>query len=51
MTAKGIYQSLYDRAYENDPKATSELRSVYATTDMPVGEYIAHLKLIAEGKE
>lgn len=51
MTEKRICQSLYDRAYENDPKATSELRSVFATTDMPVGEYIAHLKIIADGKK
>lgn len=51
MTEKGIYKSIYDRAYKNDPKATWELRSIFATTDMSVGEYIAHLKIIADGKK
>ena len=44
-------RAIYDKAYQNDPKAVIELREVYHNTDMPDEEYMAHLKIIAEGKE
>lgn len=44
-------KDLYDRAFEKDPMETIGLRAVYSTTDMSMEEYIAHLRIIAEGKE
>ena len=47
----GIYHALYKRAHDNDPKRTTELRSLFASTDMSVGEYLSKLKRIADGNK
>lgn len=49
MTQKEI-KALIAKARENDPKAYLDMREIYATTDMPYQEFIAHIRIIAERK-
>lgn len=50
MSQKEI-KSLIAKAKANDPKAYLEMREIYATTDMPYQEFIAHVRIIAERKK
>lgn len=49
MNAKDV-RYILKTAQERDPKAYSDLREVYATTDMPYDEFMAHMRIIAEGE-
>ena len=48
---KAEFTKIHKQAKEIAPKRTMDLDSVYANTDMPWHEYVAHLKMIAEGDE
>lgn len=41
---------ILETAQERDPKAYSDLKRIYATTDMPYDEFMAHMRIIAEGE-
>ena len=43
------YKRLVALAKEKDPIELDRLWQVYCCTDMPEKEYLAHLKIIAEG--
>lgn len=47
MNAKDARRIL-KTAQERNPKAYADLRLVYATTDMPYDEFMAHMRIIAE---
>lgn len=49
MNAKDARRIL-KTAQERDPKAYADLRGIYATTDMPYDEFMAHMRIIAEGE-
>ena len=44
------YKRLAALAKEKDPIGLDRLWQIYCTTDMPEREYLAHLRLIAEGE-
>ncbi len=48
---RGEFVKLHKSASKVNPKATTDLDNIYASTDMPWHEYTAHLKIIAEGDE
>lgn len=48
MTQKE-YRRLVALAREKDERGLDELWQVYCCTDMPEREYLAHLRIIAEG--
>ena len=41
-------KELIRKAEKNDPKRTSAMCEIYATTDMDFDEFIGHIKIIAE---
>lgn len=49
MTSRQEYKRLVALAKEKDPIELDRLWQVYCTTDMPEREYLAHLRIIAEG--
>ena len=49
MNTKDVRRIL-ETAQERDPKAYADLREIYATTDMPYDEFMAHMRIIAEGE-
>ena len=49
MTSQQEYKRLAALAKEKDPIELDRLWQIYCTTDMSEREYLAHLRLIAEG--
>ncbi len=43
------YKRLVALAKEKDARELDRLWEIYCTTDMPEREYLAHLRIIAEG--